>query len=362
MKIYLSSTYVDLKRHRAVVARALRKARYDVVIMEEYAARNARVESACQGDVIACDIYAGIFAWRYGHIPTDDNPDRLSVTEMEYSAAGAKPMPRLTFLLDDKARWPKEFKDTDLARISELRARLKTRCSAYFANADGLAVEVLAAVRVEESTRRTSQLEAIDQILEAEELGPSYMMNIKDKLGMLARTSFVEILVGPTPWWSTRLHLVSALAEEFGRTRGLVFVDEAGRFLLMAAPSEVKRRLALRWPDLERAYGEFRRDIPTLDAVGEALWRYPMSVQSAFAVSERDAKHVLTARDLEYELGIARDAEVVEVDGKGQRLVMQEVLGRQTPFAALVRQKRVEGLVDREMLARHVAQSALAQV
>ena len=87
MQVYLSSTYLDLRQHRATVGRALRKAGHRVVMMEEYVARDKRVEFACKGDVAACDIYVGIFAWRYGHIPKDHNPKRLSVTEMEYAAA-----------------------------------------------------------------------------------------------------------------------------------------------------------------------------------------------------------------------------------------------------------------------------------
>lgn len=75
MKLYLSSTYIDLKRHRAILGRALRKSGYEVVMMEEYVARDQRVEFSCKGDVVACDVYVGIFAWRYGHIPSDTNPN-----------------------------------------------------------------------------------------------------------------------------------------------------------------------------------------------------------------------------------------------------------------------------------------------
>jgi len=53
-------------------------------MMEEYAARDAIVEFACQGDVAACDAYVGVFAWRYGHVPEDQNPGGESVTELEY--------------------------------------------------------------------------------------------------------------------------------------------------------------------------------------------------------------------------------------------------------------------------------------
>ena len=75
MKIYLSSTYTDLKQHRARLANALRKARYEVVMMEEYVARDVRVEFACTGDVVACDTYVGLFAWRQGYVPVVATPN-----------------------------------------------------------------------------------------------------------------------------------------------------------------------------------------------------------------------------------------------------------------------------------------------
>ncbi len=359
MKLYLSSTYIDLKGPRKRLGRALRKSGYEVVMMEEYAARDQRVEFACMGDVKSCDVYVGIFAWRYGYIPDQDNPKRLSVTELEYAAACAKPMTRLTFLLIEKARWPKTRKDADPARISELRARLQQRCSGHFATADGLAVEVLAALRVHESTRLAQQLEAIDVMLEAQELGSSYLVNIKDKLGLLNQAQFVEVQIEPTPWWNTRLYLIAALAHEFGRTRGFVFVDKDRRFLLMTSPSEICHRLALRWPELQQAYAAFRQELAAPERLADEIWRYPQFVGQAFGADEEVIKHCLTARDLDYELGIARDAEVVDVQDKGQRFLQREILGRQTHFAALVRDHRLEGLVDRDLLARRVSQAAL---
>lgn len=359
MKIYLSSTYLDLKHYRAKVARALRKAGYETVMMEEYVARDKRVEFACQGDVVNCDVYVGIFAWRYGHIPKGNNPERLSVTEMEYTAAGTKPMTRLTFLLKEKARWPKTRKDTDLARIKNLRTRLKERCSGYFSTADGLTVEVLTALRIYESTRLVQQIEAVDIILKAQKLGPSYMMNIKNKLGLLREEAFVELCLGPTPWWNTRLYLVAALAHEFGQTLGLVFVDSIGQFLLMAPPSEICYRLALRYPALKQAYENFRQSVATLEDVEDQIWRYPQFVSEALKEDEQVAKHCLSERDLQYDLGIARDAEIVDVRAKSQRYLQQEILGRQTPFVALVRDGQLDGLADRGLLAERVAQAAL---
>lgn len=359
MNIYLSSTYTDLKRHRSVVGSALRKADYDVIMMEEYVARDQRVEFACQGDVVECDVYVGLFAWRYGHVPKDNNPKGLSVTEMEYAAAGSKPMTRLTFLLKEKGRWAAGRKDVDLSRIGDLRESLKERCSGYFSSANELAVEVLAALRVHESSRLAQQLEAVDVILEAQALGSSHMLEIKKKLNVLSEVPFIELRLGPTPWWNTRLFLVAALAQEFERPRGFAFVNEEGQFLVMASPSEIRHRLALRWPALEEAYSLFREEFPTLETIDVGLWRYPEFVTQAFKADELEARYVLSARDVEYELGIIRNAEVVDASNKGQRFLQREILGRQTPYVARVRDGRLEGVVERKLLAQRVAEAAL---
>jgi hypothetical protein len=42
VRIYLSSTYVDLVEHRAAVARVLRQMGHEVIGMEEYVAEGAR--------------------------------------------------------------------------------------------------------------------------------------------------------------------------------------------------------------------------------------------------------------------------------------------------------------------------------
>jgi len=250
-------------------------------------------------------------------------------------------------------------KDADLARINDLRARLRKQCSGYFATADQLTVEVLAALRVHESARLAVQLEAVDVMLKAQGLGSSYMMNIKDKLRLLTDADFVEVQIGPTPWWNTRLFLVAAVAHDFGRTRGFVLVDGDGRYLLVASPAELRHRLALRWPPLEQAYEKLRREVTAVERMEAEIWRYPQFVSEALGSDEQVVKHCLSARDLEYELGIARDAEVVDVREKNQRFLQREILGRQTRFVALLRDHRLEGLVDRELLAERVAQAAL---
>lgn len=360
MKVYLSSTYVDLKQHRATLARALRKARYDVVMMEEYVARDARVEFACTGDVVACDTYIGLFAWRHGYVPSDGNPDGLSVTEMEYLAAGGKPMPRLTFLLDDKARWPAQRKDADLARIQAFRERLKKWCSGYFSSADELAVEVLAALRVLESSSRAERLAAVQEIVKAQEFGPSYMVNLQGQLRTLSQHPFVELQLGPTPWWNTRLYLVAALAQDIGGVQGIVFTDDQGRFVKSSAPGEIRRRLGQRWPALDAAYDTFRKEAPAMAELDASMWRYPMHAATALGQPEELGRHILSIEDITDALGMTSNAEIVDVEGKDQRFLQREILGRRSPYVALLRDERLQGLTDRVGLAEKVAQAALS--
>jgi len=104
--IYISSTYKDLARYREAVASVLRKMKKIVVSMEDYTASDERPLDKCLADVAQCDIYIGLFAHRYGFIPLNDNPNGLSITELEYQHACAHKKPCLIFLVDDAVPWP----------------------------------------------------------------------------------------------------------------------------------------------------------------------------------------------------------------------------------------------------------------
>ena len=104
--IYLSSTYTDLKACREAVYHALRQMRHDVIAMEDYVATDERPIEKCLADVAASDLYIGIFAWRYGYIPSEMNPEHKSITELEYRKAIQTGKTCLLFLLDKDAPWP----------------------------------------------------------------------------------------------------------------------------------------------------------------------------------------------------------------------------------------------------------------
>lgn len=143
-KIYLSSTYSDLVDHREAVYRTLRQMRHDVVAMEDYVATDERPLDKCTADVAACDLYVGIFAWRYGFQPP--GKDR-SITELELTEAVRHGKPTLIFLLDESAPWPPRQMDADRAAIDRLRSRLQQdHIVDFFSTPDQLATKVSVAV------------------------------------------------------------------------------------------------------------------------------------------------------------------------------------------------------------------------
>ncbi|MBL8529015.1 MAG: DUF4062 domain-containing protein [Burkholderiales bacterium] len=109
--IYISSTYEDLKDQREAVYKALRRLNHDARAMEDYVATDARPLDKCLKDVVAADLYLGIFAWRYGVVPTKDNPQGHSITEREYRHAVECSKPCLIFLLHEDADWKPKFLD-----------------------------------------------------------------------------------------------------------------------------------------------------------------------------------------------------------------------------------------------------------
>ncbi|HVG32126.1 MAG TPA: DUF4062 domain-containing protein [Pyrinomonadaceae bacterium] len=77
-KVYVSSTFIDLRECRRKVSLILRQMGFEDVAMEYYVAGNERPVDKCLNDVAACDLYVGIFAWRYGFIPKKNNSKKLS--------------------------------------------------------------------------------------------------------------------------------------------------------------------------------------------------------------------------------------------------------------------------------------------
>ena len=120
MKVYISATQKDLLKYRLAVHAVARRLKIEDVAMEAYGADVKPPLERCLSDVRDCDLYLGLFAWRYGFRPPGQTS---SITELEYRAALAAGKPCLVFLLAEDARWPGDMMDrgADSDRILELR-------------------------------------------------------------------------------------------------------------------------------------------------------------------------------------------------------------------------------------------------
>lgn len=84
MKIFVSSTYVDLVEYRKAVERAINLLEQQFVGMEYFGALSEEPKTAALDKVAQCDVFVGIYAHRYGFIPDGDSK---SITEQELDRA-----------------------------------------------------------------------------------------------------------------------------------------------------------------------------------------------------------------------------------------------------------------------------------
>ena len=133
---------------------------YDVRAMEHYVATDKRPVDVCLSDVEACDVYVGIFALRYGYVPSEDNPEGRSITELEYRKATAIEKPRLIFLLKESSEWSSDQIDGVTgenergAKIEAFRTELAgVHTLRYFTSPSELASQVSVAINEWEKRR-----------------------------------------------------------------------------------------------------------------------------------------------------------------------------------------------------------------
>ena len=125
LRAFVSSTYLDLHEHRALVIEQLRNAGLQVDPMENWTADSGEPQEFSQQRIEGCDLCVLLVAFRRGCVPPGQT---LSITQMEYERARELGLEILPFLLDDDAPWPRRFDDMEkdpalVAWRNELRQR-----------------------------------------------------------------------------------------------------------------------------------------------------------------------------------------------------------------------------------------------
>lgn len=143
VKVFVSSTFRDLKEHRAAVREVLHRMKAEVDAMEYFGSLPDTPESACFEEIEACDVLIGIYAWRYGWQPDPDGP---SITEQEFDRAVQAGKKCLCYVVDPEWPWKLNFVDGDDAgrRLEAFKAKVGKLVVSSFSSPDDLAKRVAA--------------------------------------------------------------------------------------------------------------------------------------------------------------------------------------------------------------------------
>jgi internalin A len=106
-KAFVSSTFEDLKDHRALVIAQLDKAGFHVAAMERWTSSTDVPKEFSRQRLEGCHLCVLLIGRRRGFVPDGEH---LSITQLEYAEAKRRKIDILPFVLDDHvADWPAEW-------------------------------------------------------------------------------------------------------------------------------------------------------------------------------------------------------------------------------------------------------------
>jgi Domain of unknown function (DUF4062) len=123
--VMVSSTFTDLKDHRAALIKAIESQELKAVVMEyDTAKADLDVVDSSLDMVRKASAYIGLISHKYGQIPIDPrrNSDGVSITELEYKEAQAIERPILLFIMGDDHDVKKADIERDPEKIRKLDA------------------------------------------------------------------------------------------------------------------------------------------------------------------------------------------------------------------------------------------------
>jgi CheY-like chemotaxis protein len=165
MKVFISSTYVDLSEHRRKAGEAIERLGQQGIRMEVFGARPDDATTVCNEEIESAELFLGIYAHRYGYVAPGS---AKSITEMEYDFAAGLGTPTFCFVVEDDHPWRPAFVEGDPGRtkLAAFKARIGSAVVLdRFTTPDDLAYKISASLgrylitrRVKETLDRASKL------------------------------------------------------------------------------------------------------------------------------------------------------------------------------------------------------------
>lgn len=243
----VSSTILDLPDHRKAVIDAIIRANFNPVMMESKSSSSKDSIAFSLKLVEDADIYIGILGYRYGYVPNDPNrnPERISITELEYKHAEKLKKSILFFFMSDKHLIESnsiEHDPENLLKLNKFKDEIKTKfVISFFNSTEQLAYQAYQSlVELHEDIREHAQSLLIQQIP---------LPYVKSNLPNTSYTKFIgrekeknEIISLLRPYPNSQYHLIiidgiggvgkSTLALEIANyyVNNIDHIDETDRF------------------------------------------------------------------------------------------------------------------------------------
>ncbi|MGD0388436.1 MAG: DUF4062 domain-containing protein [Tepidisphaeraceae bacterium] len=122
--VTVSSTFTDLKEHRAALIKAIKAHGLTDVAMENDFAKLVDVIDSSLQMVRDGSVYIGVISHKYGQVPLCPrrNPEKLSITELEFNEALRLERPILLFVMGHAHLAREEDFESDLLKKEKLKA------------------------------------------------------------------------------------------------------------------------------------------------------------------------------------------------------------------------------------------------
>jgi hypothetical protein len=144
MKVFLSSTYIDLIEHRKAAHDALEQLGLHVIWMESFGARPEESTKACLNEIEECELFVGIYAHRYGWIPKDAD---VSITEQEFDHAKKIGKSIFGFIVNEDHDWKIKHVEHDKKdKLNAFLSKVKKYPVEFFTTPDNLASGIASSV------------------------------------------------------------------------------------------------------------------------------------------------------------------------------------------------------------------------
>ncbi len=142
MKVFVSSTLIDLEDHRKAVEEIINRLDQQFRGMEYFGSRPDEPKEVCFQEIDQCQVFIGIYAHRYGFIPEGDP---RSIVEQELDYAFEKRIPCFCYIVDPNHPWPPEFVEIPAVdNMNALKRKVSNLVRSQFTTPDNLAKQVAA--------------------------------------------------------------------------------------------------------------------------------------------------------------------------------------------------------------------------